>query len=688
MQISKKQKTEIFQRKEILQKAKIQLKKEFVGLDNVIDEILNIVEPWFLFPQGQIRPAIINLFGMTGTGKTSLVQRLSQLISFDDRLFKFDSGDYCANDARLRYEFSSKLKTREKQPIIIMFDEFQLGRTVNEEGKEQDRNGLRAAWDLLDSGKFSLINEDYNISRVFSIIFKLEKSLRDGVEVQNGVVVKNHEIYYKYFPLENDDEIDAPRKNKKVKNPPFFPEKEYYYIEDLDEKRFLSNSITKQIFENLNGEETVLFLNSLIENALKPVEHDFSQSLIFVIGNLDEAYQMADDVNPDEDADMFYKHSLTITLPRIKKALQERFRVEQIARLGNNHIIYPAFSSESYNRLISMELLKIQNRVLSDFKLTINFDKSINDIIYKEGVFPTQGTRPVFTTIQSLIESYICKILTDVIGNDIQTKTIHWKYIDEYFYVSFHDEKKKKLFQKEYKIKLKVDNLRKSTNDEVQAAIAIHESGHVVICSLILKLIPDMVFSKTADLNRGVTRYELPDLMTKEIIEKEIMVSLAGYMAEKIVFGTNNLTAGAEADIRNATSKAINYVKKYGMTGDLISIGVQDMNANDSHYFNYQEYDERIFKLIKKCQEKVEECLKENILLLLKLGEFLSNHSKIERDGIREMVLKYNKSGIFEKDLLTKENYYNFKDKIRSGLISEVRKKENERHAKEHDYLV
>ena len=38
--------------------------------------------------------------------------------------------------------------------------------------------------------------------------------------------------------------------------------------------------------------------------------------------------------------------------PQIKEALKSRFRIEQIARLGNNHIIYSAFSSETYRKLI------------------------------------------------------------------------------------------------------------------------------------------------------------------------------------------------------------------------------------------------------------------------------------------------------------------------------------------------
>ena len=60
----------ILKKKTSLAKAVIQLKKEFVGLDGIIDELSDTILPWWLFPENQLRPLIINLWGMTGSGKT------------------------------------------------------------------------------------------------------------------------------------------------------------------------------------------------------------------------------------------------------------------------------------------------------------------------------------------------------------------------------------------------------------------------------------------------------------------------------------------------------------------------------------------------------------------------------------------------------------------------------------------
>lgn len=56
------------------------LKKEFVGIDNVIDRTVKIMEPWMIIPDAQNRPTIGCLWGMTGTGKTSMVRKIAEIL--------------------------------------------------------------------------------------------------------------------------------------------------------------------------------------------------------------------------------------------------------------------------------------------------------------------------------------------------------------------------------------------------------------------------------------------------------------------------------------------------------------------------------------------------------------------------------------------------------------------------------
>ena len=59
------------------------LKEEFVGIDKQIDEIMYNVRTWYLYPQLQVRPLVVSVWGMSGNGKTSLIKRISQLLDIE-----------------------------------------------------------------------------------------------------------------------------------------------------------------------------------------------------------------------------------------------------------------------------------------------------------------------------------------------------------------------------------------------------------------------------------------------------------------------------------------------------------------------------------------------------------------------------------------------------------------------------
>ena len=88
--------------------------------DSIIIEVINAITPWYLMPDWHKRPFIVNLWGMTGTGKTSLVTRLSELIEFDDRTFQVDlSAGY------FRDVFQEIRNHRNGKQMILVLDEFQ-----------------------------------------------------------------------------------------------------------------------------------------------------------------------------------------------------------------------------------------------------------------------------------------------------------------------------------------------------------------------------------------------------------------------------------------------------------------------------------------------------------------------------------------------------------------------------------
>lgn len=83
-------KTHIQARKAELEAAKQALKQHFVGIDKIIDELMDCIQVWYLMPELLKRPVIINLWGMTGVGKTDLVRQLVKHLHFQDRFAEIE----------------------------------------------------------------------------------------------------------------------------------------------------------------------------------------------------------------------------------------------------------------------------------------------------------------------------------------------------------------------------------------------------------------------------------------------------------------------------------------------------------------------------------------------------------------------------------------------------------------------
>ena len=98
----------IKEKQEKLLQAGIALKKEFVGIDSIIDQILENITPWYVTPKIITRPVSISLWGLTGTGKTSVVKRLLELLEIDGNSLYFN----CATEASSQKEsLDSKLES-------------------------------------------------------------------------------------------------------------------------------------------------------------------------------------------------------------------------------------------------------------------------------------------------------------------------------------------------------------------------------------------------------------------------------------------------------------------------------------------------------------------------------------------------------------------------------------------------
>lgn len=656
---------EIIQKRDLLTQASILLKKEFFGIDSVIDQIIESISSWYFFPHLQERPVVVNLWGMTGVGKSDLLERLIQLLNLNDQYFHFDMSEIADGKTNMGEEFSTTYQAINSNPVVFTFDEFQLSRSVNEEFKENSQSKTRIVWDIIDSGKYKFIDYNYQIGYLHEFLIKARFLIKSGLKVKNGVVVRNENLFIEEFNVENDSISKYKRNFLKRRILNRKPRSLHNISNNKDLLYFIDDDMLDLIFDlysdkvqrlpelkelvvQFNEIETIEFVKKVIKHALIPKTIDLSKSLIFVVGNLDEAYKMSGDFNPDIDADSFYEETRKIGISDIKTALKYRFRKEQISRLGNTHIIYPSLDRNAFQRIIMRELNKIEKQCYNEFGRTLTFDRSVVDMLYAESVFPTQGARPVLSTINQLIRSKLGNLLVEITEKTIKGQyTIDWSFENSAYVIRFihHDSVIHKF---NLSVDLKLKEKRKAKKDDVQSIVAVHESGHAVVSCILLDIIPDKIVSTTASDDTLGFNYtgSKTKIFVKDEMVNRVALFLGGIVAEELVFGSEKITSGSGEDISKATEFASRMIKSSGMFKNPIDVQVEHIQTNHS-YFDFKcEYNQQLEKLIEQGKQKANTILNENIELLIHMANYLSDNTVLYKPQINEMVERLAKSNL------------------------------------------
>ena len=677
---------EIKRKNEVIDNAIVELKKKYIGVDEQIDEIMSNVRTWYCYPQLQDRPCVINLWGLSGCSKTDSVRTIAKLLDLEEDLIYFNFADI---NEKYAWEIERDIEDsvgNDKSNRIIVYDEFQYAATLDKKKEEKDNKGaLKPFWELLDTGILNKRPEMCTASKIYKIYLILKRIVdaKYPIEFVNGKwlnsedYIKNLDEYEKRSVfdafIECDKEImpdiecDTGQNDYDCDNNPIrridskakrvdgcLRLKTWIIDEAIDLYNVVNNSkfstdnidIKKKVY-SMNLTELIEFFYDLYHSSCKGYKLDFKDSLVFVIGNLDEAYDVSFNVNPDMSPDQFHKITKKITVVDIKEALKDRFRNEQIARLGNIHVIYPSFSSRTFKGIIDLQLSKYAKEVEDRIGCKLTYDSSIKNIIYREGVFPTHGTRPVFSTIQEIVKSRLPEVMKAMTDAKLAQKldSLVYSYSNGYVRVKTYDTDRNLLTTVKSKLKLRVDNLRKSTLDDKQALCAVHESGHFVAYASIYGNVPAKLISVATESGTGGFLLQDEDederaIKTYDYYMNNIKIALGGYVAERIVFGDDNKTSGAVSDLRKATSIASKMVLELGMYSAVFKSNIPSM---DSQYLviddKREDSNRTINCIITRAIEELDELFSDDDyrIMLKKSSDYLSTHSELPRNKMKEI---------------------------------------------------
>ncbi len=572
-----------------------ELKQELFGIDPIIERVIESVRAWYVMPHIICRPVIVCLWGLTGTGKTQLTRRLAQKLDFYDRFVEVQmDGFNHGNSWRSMDSISAMLGEsgiEEGRPGILMLDEFQRFRTVSPNGEDIGVKRYQDVWQLLSDGK---------LPPSLSFLQQLETTLAysewEAANAQDDL----DETAAKSSEAVDHNQTSAKKKRRFQLSP--------YEAGELKRALKLADSLQSIMTWTPNQLQQKV---QAFRASSDSWETDYSRLLIIVAGNLDEMYsELATRVaDCDTDADLFHQFSKELSVIDVKKALKKRFRPEQISRLGNSHIIYPSMNQESYTRLIRSTCANYVNEMQASTGFTYSLDESVIQGIYANGVFPAQGTRPVFSSVHS--------ILSAPLVNAALWATDHQLAIGSTIEVLLDVDAQQLTLEHQsgqrinISISLEIEQIRKKTSSDFRALLAVHEAGHGLVYSVLFKQAPQEMKINVASFEGGYNSYTRIKAESRQNILDRICVSLAGRAAETMVFGADACSSGSFYDFKQATNAAAQFVRHDGFAGQYSHVDIST-NAQDDISTNIAPTNDKIELVLAEQMQRCQALLNEN----------------------------------------------------------------------------
>lgn len=564
---SKTMNTQIYkERKSKIENVKISLKNKFIGIDSVIDRLIDTISLWYIAPELQTKPLIISLWGMTGVGKTDLIHKLVDEIDFHDFFVEIQMNNKTSNQFFSQTIIGNINKLNNEKPSILLLDEFHQYNTIDNNGNDIYHQIYGDLWSFISDGKLN--HDDFKKQEILKILHDKHYIITDNTKMS------------------------------------------YYNAEQI---KFNTNSKLSELdIMNLsNDERYMLLLNAINDSTLnKPKQYD--KMLIIISGNIDEAFTMSTIAdNSDIDADIYHEISNDISIPDIKTALLKRFKPEQISRLGNNYIIYNSLSKQNYVDIIKFYCGKIINNIKIKFDLNIELDHSIYDIIYKNGVYPTQGVRPVLSTISQILECNIPLFIFNCIEQNIQNIKI--EFIDNKLISNINN------IIIEKSVILDLTNIQNQKNEDLLSLVTVHEIGHALVYASLFNVAPAQININTTNSNIDgfITQHNM--ILNKEILKNIVCVQLSGFVAEEIVFGENFRSDRCQQDLINASNLISKYIRKLGMSNSISIINNPSLLNDNINNTNIEKSNSIMETMLTKEKNRSIKILNKHIHLLKKL---------------------------------------------------------------------
>lgn len=689
-------------KKVLLQRVKTKLKKQYRGIDEQIDTLIDNISGWYLGTSNNERPTIVNMWSITGLGKTSLVRKLMAELGRTNKLVEVtlnNESSMTTGDSILRRV--SRTLGSDREGVCLFIDEFQNMQTVDKDGKAVRDTPFQDLWTLLSDGRF-FTKEEYveKIIDCFDILCGMWCSAHRNLSiVLDGLVKSDYEETYpsdivrdidlwkvrvKDFNDKYDHNVCAPVSRTLNELPKRMEEMLYscgfvktYTLEDMTsfvkrlsdytkdssyfnvykvnidfEKDKVIRSMSSLLINNIDTKTFNTLLTSIMNYVKNNMCREFEDQLrtknllIIIAGNQDQLFSGSKELSYSyKDVDFVNEINKKLKWYDLKQILLDNIRPEQISRLGMVHIIYPTLTEKSYRRIIDDRLNVIKDTCKKRWNSTLDITDNFIDVVYRNGVFPTQGVRPLL----SLIDNMVGNLIIELTGNYQNSKVL----VDI-------DEKNRELVVKcnkkesRRKLLLEISDREEDCGGNFRLRAAVHEAGHAITWMFRLGLTASIDMAPLSSTAGAWTRPSLPDDVFEEIgglheyQMADLVFGLGGRAAESIVFGEEFMSSGCYYDLMKTTESALNLIRKGGYkdangNGVTFNSSEQSMHSVSSITINDTLLQTSASEILKGCSQEAETILKLCKPVLVEMVEYLMSNVYMSEDKGTEFLKKINK---------------------------------------------
>jgi cell division protease FtsH len=266
-----------------------------------------------------------------------------------------------------------------------------------------------------------------------------------------------------------------------------------------------------------------------------------------------------------------------------------------------------------------------------------------------------------------------------------ESKTVHVKYNESGLQFLFH-KRKNIVHTLTIQPTLNLEGLRKEKKDDMQALVAVHESGHAALMMLLFHKLPENVFSNSLDgeMEGFVTnKQDETTIYSRVWLKKQVAIFLGGLCAERIVFGESGLTLGSENDIKQATSLVLHALKSAGFSDVPVRFGIESVQHNYTITSSTLEIESQAQIIIQESEQLAIEYLTRNKQFLMQLALHLSESRNITQEIMQDLFVRYACEDQVDIwfDMLLDENQYKKKllDALNGHSNETLQITENER---------